>query len=418
MDLCILAFLSSVRNRDYNKAIAQELSFYNTFVKASENLTHWFYWLATTQDTKRELDENFAQARGAQPTEFSPKTGRYDICIVFHNFSGLAHEQVMSRVVERLVIEGVNLKVLVVYIFGGKSSLISARRVWAPSQVHFAFLEAQSYTEGFKRLGMLLRHHQADSVVYPSIYFLAYWGSNFLAHHNQKFVTMKYPPPQLGNLRIFGGGLPPPPYFETVDYWVMLHAAPFPVRKRARIHEDGFVRFGSISRVEKQLAPGYSEFILDILEDNPNLRYLHTGRESDLPLFPEWMKKHPRVDFLGWVEPADSIDFFDIYLETFPWGGGDMSYLAISRKIPYLALETFESKFLGVVSYIQQKFTSDCPMGSGISSNLNELKGMLLTLSTSECVRLEFGARQFEVVFGGRVNERDFVNVWRSFLLS
>lgn len=418
MDAGIAQFIDAVKKNNYDLAISSELSFYNSFVKAGESLSNWFYWLSETHQTKKMLDGRFKDMRNTLSLSISAQNSSFDVCIIFHNYSGLAHEQVMARVIRYLTSHIPDLKVLIVYIFGASSATSLARKTWLAPNVSFAFLEARTYTEAFETLGFLLRKQNPKNIIYPSLWFLAYWCSNFLDHSSQKFIVMKYPPPELGNLSAFAAGIHVPPYFELCEKWRRLPPAPHPSRKRRKVTDDNFVNIGSISRVEKQLSPEYSDFIFNALEENLSLRYLYTARESELGLLPQWLKTHPRTKFLGWVDPTDAIDFFDIYLETFPWGGGDMSYLAISRKIPYIALETFESKFLGVVSHVQHKFRLSGDSQSGVENNLEDLNKLINELTISPELRSQLGAKQFEVVFGGDGGERSFTEEWGSFLLS
>jgi hypothetical protein len=53
------------------------------------------------------------------------------------------------------------------------------------------------------------------------------------------------------------------------------------------------------------------------------------------------------------VNPIESISEFSIYLEPFPWGGGEMTLLALEAGLPYLTLETQENVRFGIYGFLR-----------------------------------------------------------------
>jgi hypothetical protein len=168
---------------------------------------------------------------------------------------------------------------------------------------------------------------------------MAFWMSLFVSHPNQKFLQMKYYPLHSGRIKRWAGG-----YRSSNDFYMIngckfeqlpildLQIAKHELKERDTQTEG--ISIGSISRPEKICDAVYNQFILQLLKANPKLSYLYTGRIEATNLLPETIRKHPRSMGLGWVDPGEAIAKFSIYLEPFPWGGGEMTLLALSAGEP------------------------------------------------------------------------------------
>jgi glycosyltransferase involved in cell wall biosynthesis len=122
---------------------------------------------------------------------------------------------------------------------------------------------------------------------------------------------------------------------------------------KENIDNNNQLTIGSISRAEKISSEKYNNFIYKLLDSQPTLTYLYTGEQSSISLIPERIRSHTRAESLGWVDPFTSISRFTIYLEPFPWGGGEMTFLALEHGLPYLILETKESLEVGIYGQIK-----------------------------------------------------------------
>jgi hypothetical protein len=111
--------------------------------------------------------------------------------------------------------------------------------------------------------------------------------------------------------------------------------------------------FGSISRIEKMTDPTYQSFVFKLLGEFHDLSYLYTGHIEGRDLLDPRITRHPRAKFLGWVVPEDVITHYSVYLESFPWGGGDMSLLAAQNGVPYLILDTPENRRVGIYALMR-----------------------------------------------------------------
>jgi glycosyltransferase involved in cell wall biosynthesis len=149
---------------------------------------------------------------------------------------------------------------------------------------------------------------------------------------------------------------------------------------------------GSISRPEKICDEIYNKFIADALKRHPNLDYLYTGRESALEIIPLEIRKNPRCISLGWVDPVRAIANFSIYLEPFPWGGGEMTLLAMQAGLPYLTLVTEENKLFGIYGFIERiAYRGDPLLQYSFCSTHIELTQRLDKLIEDHELRLKLG---------------------------
>jgi hypothetical protein len=255
---------------------------------------------------------------------------------------------------------GYKLDFKIVYLFGQREDLASkkAAALYAISEEQILFINATSYPHAGARLEKLSVDLAPERIVYITIFYMAFWVSLYVAHSNQCFYQMKYPPRHSGRIRLWGGVRAERTKsirYLNGDRWLQLSV--LDVNLSPSIHEapretDGYLNFGSISRIEKILQEGYLDFVLGVLESNAHLRFLYTGRSGEDELLPFALRNHPRAKFLGWVDPADSIRQFDIYLEPFPWGGGDMTILALSSGLPYLTLDTPQNRRFGIYNFL------------------------------------------------------------------
>jgi hypothetical protein len=113
------------------------------------------------------------------------------------------------------------------------------------------------------------------------------------------------------------------------------------------------VTFGSISRPEKIADVSYNNFIFSLLKERPELNYLYTGRKQDIHVVPDTVRSMPNAVHIGWVEPEIAIEQYAIYLEPFPWGGGEMSFLALKTGLSYLTLSTKENSECGIFDILK-----------------------------------------------------------------
>jgi hypothetical protein len=342
---------------DLERAIDIDNFHYNELVKKNEQVAYWDRWQSETLPHRRRLTASISAQR---PSLDVVDTGERRCLIVYHNCSGLAHETQFARNVAWLRDHDTPVNIEVAYLFGPDKGRHQAAKLFGirPESVHY--LKATSHLNAAELLDLLAAYLAPHSIIYPSLFFLAFWMSLFVPHPNQKFVQMKYYPWHTGRIKTWFGG-----YRNSETYYrinscnfVQLPVLDLQLSKspqlgqRAQI-DQGAVQVGSISRPEKLTDQHYNSLILDLLARHRTVRYLYTGREDSRTLIPGATVLHERSVWLGWVDPISAIQQFDIYLEPFPWGGGDMSLLALEAARPYLTLSSKENLRFGIYSLIK-----------------------------------------------------------------
>lgn len=349
------SWTAAVNSGDFERAVAFDQLHYNELVKKFEDVSYWDRWQADTLEPRRALTRRMELLI---PLALPESDGSNRFLIVHHNYSGLAHETQLARNMAWLKAHDVDFNVEIVYLFGpsDRRSLASKLYGLPPDGIHY--LSAANYQQAAERLSRLAQTRSAQGIIYPTTFFMAFWMSVFVPHANQKFVQMKYYPLHAGRMSRWAGGYRGPGKHYRIhgcDY-EQLPILDLQIAKRELPFsqaQSGAVSIGSISRPEKVGNPAYNQFILALLKKHPQLSYLYTGRPDALSAIPDSVRNHPRSKSLGWVNPVDAISTFNIYLEPFPWGGGEMTLLALEAGLPYLTLETEESIRFGIYGFIK-----------------------------------------------------------------
>jgi hypothetical protein len=115
---------------------------------------------------------------------------------------------------------------------------------------------------------------------------------------------------------------------------------------------------------------------------------------------PDYIANHNRAIALGWVDPLKAIKIYNIYLEPFPWGGGDMTLLALQYGIPYLTLETEENKKFGIYDFIKLlKINNDEILEFSFCKTINDLARKIILLKTDKELRNKLGKSWRDVIY-------------------
>jgi len=416
----LLAFITSINKGDLSSAAAIDSQHYTKFVKPTENVLAWDNWQKDTLSARLELTKI---SRCELPDR--PPCGDADtFLIVHHNYSGLAHEQQIARNLIHLRCQGLPVKFKVIYLFGAPNQdhLSKAEMLYGIPQKDFLFLDSSDYVNAGRRLDDYVdKRKDISTVIYVTIYFMAFWVSLFVRHSNQKFIQMKYPPFQAGRIAEWGTGRSNYDRFilQNSECWTqlgILDLRPFGdlAQTTLQVRNSDLISFGSISRIEKILNPDYLNFIERILDDNKQLIYLYTARDSEVRMLPQKFIEHPRVRNLGWVKPEEAIIKFDIYLDSFPWGGGDMSLLALSSGIPYLTLSTPENKRFGIFRFLTHLGKDNEVISKSFPISLANLGETLLSLAKEPILRQSL-ANEWRLVLNAYSTIED-CKAWNIFL--
>jgi hypothetical protein len=394
---CLSLWNDAVHKGNIELAIKIDFEHYNKVVKPCESKYFWDLWQNSTYPLRKVLTE---QAYTMIPIIHNNNFESKNFLIILPNYSGLAHEQQLSRNLRYLWSENYSFEFEIVYLFGLSDQYkAAASKLYNISPSKINFLNSKSYSEASKLLNLLVSQREFCTILYPSFFQLAFWMSLFLPHPNQKFLQMKYFPKQTG--RIAGWACGRKNFEQYLDYesdlflqLSVLNLKLFPddsfIDSEPKIRNN--ITFGSISRPEKISDAIYNKTVLELLNSNDKLEYLYTGIVENLKFIPVSTLNHPQSRHIGWVAPTQSIKLFDIYFESFPWGGGDMSLLALQSARPYLTLETTENKLIGISDFLRiiSENNSDITYFS-FADNIQTLTDRFNQLCRDKFLREELG---------------------------
>lgn len=414
-------WLIAVDSGEFDKAIQLDFYHYSHLVKSTEDIQFWNRWQQDTHGARMELSRRILQVAPDRPMPRCSVTDKF--AIVNHNYSGLAHEVQLSRNIQFLRRQGMHLDFDVIYLFDSfPDARQRAAQLYKIPESNLIFLSADSYEKAADRLDLACRRFSYRTVIYPSIFIMAFWMSLFNSHPRQKFLQMKYYPWQAGRIAQWAGGRRSGGecysingfeflQLETLD----LEAEYTPVGLVSSSEPKG-ITFGSISRPEKIANPDYNCFIQSVLSDRHDITYLYAGRQEGIHAIPNTIRQMPNAEYIGWVEPEVAIKDFAIYLEPFPWGGGEMSFLALKSGVPYLSLGTEENIRFGLFDFLRLIADSGPDLLQySFCNTQEELRGKLLQLADDPALRHMLGDAWRTHIASWRPSDLD---TWHNFLMS
>ena len=99
------------------------------------------------------------------------------------------------------------------------------------------------------------------------------------------------------------------------------------------------VLLGTIAREDKINAAAYLQCVTSILQKYPQTGYVWTGKQEHPAIVNAFREAGvlDRCHFIGWVDVSLYARVLDIFLETFPLGGGISGYYALAAGVPLLS---------------------------------------------------------------------------------
>jgi len=410
----------ALESKNINSAARIDLQHYDTLVKPNEDYIMWDKWQADTFSTRKKIQIEYQKILKTNLIKSGNK-----FLIVHHNYSGLANETQLARNINFIKEKFRDLEFEVAYLFAGNlSQQKAATKLYNLPETSIYFLQSKSYPDAGNRLNWLVNNKKYSSVIYPSIFFMAFWMSLFVNHCNQKFLQMKYFPRQVGRISTWACGRKNSEiHFNNLeDKFIQLSVLNLKIsddqytENQVKIVNDNAkkINFGSISRPEKITDSDYNKLILELIESNPKIMYYYTGKEEKCQAIPEKIRQHPQTLSLGWVEPEKVINDFDIYLEPFPWGGGDMTLLALQMGRPYLILDTPQNRTVGIYNFIEYlSKDQDTILNFSFCKDLNTLKNRFSLLIKDSTLRERLGKAWASAINDYRPND---IEEWIKFL--
>lgn len=178
-------------------------------------------------------------------------------------------------------------------------------------------------------------------------------------------------------------------------------------RRELGIPDDALI-LGTAGRYVKFQDPEYWRAIIDLLAGHPRLHYLAMGvEEAQVPFLPSMLtpEVRSRVRFLGWrgEDYLRALCLVDIYLDTYPSGGGTVLNDAMSLAIPVVAFGN---------DYMKQFTQTDWSPADGFNmpeivvprGDFEQMKRAVSRLADDRGHRLELGRRCRERLRDTRAN--------------
>jgi hypothetical protein len=335
------SFKSAVKMLNFSAMYGIDRIFYLQYVRHSESESNWNLWQRTTAPYRNFLTSEFEKRKPFKSVRPLSTT----VFFIFTQHTGLAHETYLANQLLALDSKGYFFDICIVYISGSKSRSETCHQIFSTPKINFFFLEADDFHIGVVKLQKLIDQQKPRTLVYVADYFQAFYFSLLIDHTSQKFLITKYIPLQEGRIIEYAVGRRSQQthfVYKGLSYSQLDRLSfPCPIKTANPKKPLGFFIFGSISRVEKIRDPIYVDFVIKMLSNRKNLIYVFTSQATDI--VPPKFLGHERCKNIGWVDPMKWIKIFDIYLDPFPFGGGEMSCLAISNLIPYLSCSPHET---------------------------------------------------------------------------
>ncbi len=415
------SWTNAINKENFELAANLDYLFYKEHVRKTENFDMWEKWQKLTFDRRKKIT-NFFIRKIPNRSYKENNSEIKNLAIVYDQFSGLAHETQLARNIKYLKKNTeAKLNIFIIYAFGSENKEAASRVHENAEGIYF--LQANATMQVGFLLSKISDLHSFDVILYGSTFELAFWSSLTCDHNNQKYLIMKYYPSICGRFSSFAGGREDnnKTIVKNNFEYLQLSILDLNIKTNANYALNHIVSksFGSISRVQKTIHPKYEDMVLRLLSSNATSHYLYTGSENEVDFVDYKIRNHERSIFMGWVDPLIAINHFSIYLDPFPWGGGEMTLLALASGIPYLTLSTIENENVGIYRFLKylllkQFHSANYDVLSFIfCSSIDELESKFKKLHDSFGYRFELGVN-WQVILENY--KPDDLHLWLDFL--
>jgi len=418
-----------IRCEDYITASLIDLKYYYREVRSKECAISWRLWYDKTKRDRQILTEKMIASYPSAPTHDFQNSKTKRIAFIFDQYSGLAHEEVSARNLDYIKRNIAYFDLHIIYAQGDKNDehIEQASLLYGINPENIIFLKSKNYIEVGSLLNAKCRLNCYESLVYASTFELAFWASLYCTHQKQKYRIMKYYPPRVGRFTEFAGGRANQENYIEINGENYLQLSPITLELSSqsdfplKVLPKTPIVFGSISRIQKCIDKEYQFFIFNLLKSRNDIAYFYTGKSDELSLIAHEIVDHPRAFFLGWVQPINAMQNISIYLETFPWGGGDMTLLALSLGKPYLthlSAENIEFGICRTLLFIASASKSDRDrdiVSFSFCKSTFEMADKFNALCESIDLRIELGEAWKRVIYN---YEPNLMHTWQDFILN
>ena len=355
-----------LRHNSYEAALQLEMHFYNHFVKAIETEEHF------TLCTARWIPLMRAAGQSLQRDSHPPgktENQKPRVAFIIHTAATEAHVQVAANLLAGYRQLPERPFEPEVYCLFGQKPAMTALFTAADVRVHYLdtlSLRPGSILDRFHYLRQQASQTGIECIVWLSNPVWMTFAFGMRLARRQVWFALKYHNLSSPDIDAYltGGGMGRFKTFANRTWRVGL--AGYDNLYDPNVTEEaqhtrqlllgGHYRIitGTFGRTEKLRDPGYLETICTILQLNPNVIFLWTGREQDTLIQQTFTDAgvSGQTHFIGWVNTRMYAQVIDIFLDSFPFPCGFTLYEALMAAKPCVLMETPESFELGIHGYV------------------------------------------------------------------
>ena len=344
----------SLDQQKYQMAFGLEEKLYSMYLKSNEIEEHYNSAIALWAPMMENAGRAFHCELTVPPDINNvPKVGFF-----IHFATTLAHIQLMCSALDGASTISPRHFLPVVYIFDGYNEELASNLdqigvevVWLRQEVPHLFYPRARVLDKFIWLRERMRQDQITACVWVSNTTHMSFAFSMRLAPVQIWWAMKFHPNCFNNVdgyitqgsfsgnkvRHFGREwhVIPPSFLEEHLYDSSLSQQAMDLRSQF----DKFdIVLGTLAREERIASPDFLNTIVKILENNPNVVWLYTGKE-DHPMIQRYLDAEnigEQSRFIGWVDTKLYAQVIDIFIDTWPFCSGLCAVQAMAAGKPYV----------------------------------------------------------------------------------
>lgn len=382
--LPLLALATTGRKMDF--VIALETMIYVRYVKTIETESHFRQAIGQMAPLLTAAGRYWREQLPtlAAPADNAPRRVGFFV----HAASTLAHIEVLTNMLKGYRRLDHQPFEAIVYCFSGRDAVME--RQFADIGVRTVMLDARfpetanSQWQRLLRLRELIAADGVHELAWVSLVTLMPLAFAMRIAPVQTWWAMKYHALQLEDIDgyVTGGAIT---RYRTidgvrwrngvlgVDDWY--DAALEPQAAALRRELGDYVVAGTLAREEKMLDREFLASIVTLLQENPGMFFLWTGRQQNATIQRalEDGGVSSRTRFIGWVNTRLYAQVVDLFLDSFPFPCGFTLFQAMAAGKPAIISTTPEAEETGLWAFLQPLLDGD----DGSAEERRELREMI-----------------------------------------
>ena len=337
---CIQALQRAIEKGDVEAALAIESLLYNPFIKSTETEEHYFKCFARWSLQLQELGRKYNRP-------LKPDRNRRSVCFVLHTGVLLGHTEVMFRVIDSWIKQGIKCELYVAVIQGCQPEF---KEMLNKRGIKLLQPRSRSYGAILAEIRDSLEQRKISTGVWLGPAVLMGYALAMRLSPRQVVWSVKFHPvwvPEV-DVHICGGHeLETTRNYNGHDWTVAqfpltldpIANNPVKVKAIRDLFQPNAIVLGSLAREEKLKSPEFLSAVCKLLARNAQAHYIWTGRSQPEMVLSAFKNAGvmDRCHFVGWVDTNLYAEALDIFLETFPFGCGITGFQSMSHGTPLLS---------------------------------------------------------------------------------